>query len=234
MAVAIVTGASRGLGRAVGRALAQRGWRLVVDARESSALEAAAAELRGLSETVALPGDVTDESHRAALLSAALELGGVDALVNNAGILGTSPPPRLEAYPVETLEDVFRVNVLAPLRLFQLCAPHLEAAGGCVVNVTSEAAIVAFENWGGYGSSKAALDHVSRVIAVEHPRLRVYWVDPGDLNTRMEQEGFPDEDVSNRPAPEVAAPAFAALVEGRLPSGRYEAQKLAGTHAPPA
>jgi NAD(P)-dependent dehydrogenase (short-subunit alcohol dehydrogenase family) len=227
MAVAIVTGASRGLGRAVSRALARRGWSLVVDGRDAAALDDAARELRALTDVAALAGDVSDEDHRVELVSAALEKGPIHTLVNNAGVLGASPPPRLESYPLDTLEQVLRINLLAPLRLFQLCASYLEAARGSVVNVTSEAAIEGFENWGGYGASKAALELASRTLAREHPGLRVYWVDPGDLNTRMEQEGFPDEDVSDRPDPEVAAPAFVALIEGGFPSGRYEARRMA-------
>ena len=227
MPVALVTGASRGLGQALARALAERGWSLVVDARGADALERTAAELARVTRTVAIPGDVTDEAHRVALLAACDELGGIDVLVNNAGILGESPPPRLELCSIDVLARVFAVNVLAPLRLFQLAARRLEHVSGRVVNVTSEAAVEPFEEWGAYGSSKAALEHLSRVLAREHPALRVYAVDPGDLDTEMERLGFPGEDTSDRPPPEVSVPGFLRVIEGDLPSGRYVAQAMA-------
>ncbi|CAN5643125.1 SDR family oxidoreductase [soil metagenome] len=226
MSVAIITGASRGLGRALARALAERGWRLVIDARGADALEAARAELVESTTTVAIAGDVTDESHRRDLVAAAERLGAVDAVVNNAGILGPSPPPRLEALEASSLRAIYEVNVLAPLGLCRLALPALRVSSGCIVNVSSEAAVEAFASWGGYGSSKAALDHISRVFALEHPELRVYWVDPGDMNTEMEQQGFPDEDVSDRPSPLESVPGFLSLLEGRLPSGRYRSQHM--------
>jgi NAD(P)-dependent dehydrogenase (short-subunit alcohol dehydrogenase family) len=227
MRVAVITGASRGLGLALARALAARRWNLVIDARTESTLMRSASELEQMTSVTAIAGDVTDEEHRRELAAAAAALGGMDALVNNAGILGASPPPRLEHYPIDTLQQVYRVNVLAPLRLFQLAASQLDRKAGRVVNITSEAAVVPFAEWGGYGSSKAALEHVSRVLAVEHPHLNVYWVDPGDLNTEMEQQGFPDQDVSDRPHPDVSVPGLLRLIEGSLPSGRYRAQDLA-------
>ena len=220
---ALVTGASRGLGFALARGLAEQGWGLVIDARDRDALEKAAAELGRLTEVRAVPGDVTDEDHRLSLVSAVDSLGRLDALVNNAGVLGPSPPPPLLELSLDALREVLEVNMLAPLRLFQMTASRLEAARGCLLNVTSEAAVEAFEGWGGYGSSKAALEHITRVIAREHPGLDVYWIDPGDLNTRMEQEGFPDQDVSDRPAPAACVPAFLDLLERRPPSGRYRA-----------
>lgn len=227
MKVAVVTGASRGLGLALARALARRGWALVIDARGARALEQVATELERDTTVVAIPGDVTDDDHRRKLIAAADDLGRIDALVNNAGILGPSPPPPLASCPVDALEQVYRVNAFAPLRLFQLAASSLARSSGRVVNVTSEAAVEPFVGWGGYGSSKAALDQLSNVLAREHPELRVYWVDPGDLNTQMEQEGFPDEDVSDRPAPDVSVPGFLRLLEEDLPSGRYRARALA-------
>jgi len=225
MKVAVITGASRGLGRAIARALAQRGWALVLNARGSEALTEAATELRLITTTESIAGDVADETHRKELIAAAETLGRLDALVNNAAILGTSPPPRLEQQPLDELAHVFQVNVLGPLRLFQLAVPLLRSSRGCVVNVTSQAGRESFAGWGGYGSSKAALEQLSSVMALEHPELGVYCVDPGDLNTRMEQEGFPDEDVSDRPDPEVSAPGFVTLLEQRPPSGRYHAQR---------
>jgi NAD(P)-dependent dehydrogenase (short-subunit alcohol dehydrogenase family) len=228
MPTAIVTGASRGLGLALAGALAERGWRLVVDARDGVALEQAAAGLRGRTEVVALAGDIADPAHRAALVAAAGP--SVHLLVNNASTLGPSPLPPLYALPLDQLEQVYRVNVLAPLALTQLVLPHL-VEGARVVNVTSDAAVEAYEGWGGYGSSKAALEQLSNVLGVEHPGLRVYAVDPGDMNTRMHQEAFPGEDISDRPPPGASVPGLLALIEGDLPSGRYAARALAGAAA---
>ena len=222
---AIVTGASRGLGLAIARGLAERGWRLVIDARDREALEDAAAELALSTEVRAISGDVTVEDHRRSLVAAVDGFGRLDALINNAGVLGPSPPPPLLRLGLDDLRNILEINALAPLRLFQMTASRLEAAGGCLLNVTSEAAVEAFEGWGGYGSSKAALEHISRVTAREHPDLDVYWIDPGDLNTRMEQDGFPGEDVSDRPDPATRVPMFLRLLEKRPPSGRYRADE---------
>jgi NAD(P)-dependent dehydrogenase (short-subunit alcohol dehydrogenase family) len=224
MKTAIVTGASRGLGLALARALAERGWRLVIDARGAEALEAARVELAQLTEVTALAGDVADEAHRRALVGATG--GRVDLLVNNASLLGPSPQPPLAEYPLEVLERVYRVNVVAPLALVQLVLPLL-ATGGRVVNITSDAAVEAYEGWGGYGSSKAALEQLTSILAAERPELRIYAVDPGDMNTQMQQEAFPGEDVSDRPPPEESVPGLLALIEGELPSGRYGARELA-------
>ena len=161
-----------------------------------------------------------------ALIEAAREMGGLDLLVNNASFLGPSPQPALADYPIDVLERVYQVNVLAPLRLIQLALPILRSTGGKIVNVTSDAAVEGYEGWGGYGSSKAALEQLSNVIAAERPALRVYWVDPGDMNTQMQQEAFPGEDVSDRPPPDASVPGFLKLVEGDLPSGRYRARDL--------
>jgi NAD(P)-dependent dehydrogenase (short-subunit alcohol dehydrogenase family) len=223
MPTAIVTGASRGLGFALADALAERRWRLVIDGRDGAALEQAAARLRERTEVVALPGDVTDPWHRHALVDAA---GPLDLLVNNASTLGPSPLPPLSGYPLDQLEQVYRVNALAPLALAQLALPRL-AEGARIVNVTSDAAVEAYEGWGGYGSSKAALEQLSAVLAAEHPALRIYAVDPGDMNTRMHQEAFPGEDISDRPPPASSVPGLLALIEGDLPSGRYSARALA-------
>jgi NAD(P)-dependent dehydrogenase (short-subunit alcohol dehydrogenase family) len=223
---AIVTGASRGLGLALARALAERGWRLVVDARGAEALEAARPGLGG--NVTAIAGDVAEASHRAALVEAAGS--PVDLLVNNASALGPSPLPPLMRYPLAELERVYRVNAVAPLALAQLVLPAMPA-GGRILNVTSDAAVEAYEGWGGYGSSKAALEQLSRVLAAEHPELRVYAVDPGDMRTRMHQDAFPGEDISDRPPPEESVPGLLALIEGDLPSGRYAARELAGADA---
>ena len=228
MPTAIVTGASRGLGLALSHALADRGWRLVVDARDGAALDAAVAPLRHRTEVVAIAGDVGDPWHRSGLVAAAGER--IDVLVNNASALGPSPLPALAQLPLDALEEVLRTNLVAPLGLVQLALPQL-VEGARVVNVSSDAAVEAYEGWGGYGASKAALDHVSAVLAAEHPSLRVYAVDPGDMRTRMHQEAFPGEDISDRPPPEVSVPGLLALIEGDLPSGRYAARALAGAPA---
>ena len=177
---------------------------------------------------VAIAGDVADPRHRPALLEAAGR--SIDLLVNNASSLGPSPLPPLADYPLDRLEQVYRVNVLAPLALAQLALPQL-AEGARIVNLTSDAAVEAYEGWGGYGSSKAALEQLSAVLAAEHPRLRVYAVDPGDMNTRMQQDAFPGEDVSDRPPPEASVPGLLELIEGDLPSGRYAARALAEARA---
>ncbi len=226
MRVAMVTGASRGLGLALARALTQRQWALVIDGRDGDALRVAAEELGGTTTVVAVPGDVTDGDHRHALVAAAEQLGRLDLLVNNASLLGPSPQPVLAEYPLDVLEQVYRVNVLAPLALIQLARPALFRHGGRIINITSDAAVEPYEGWGGYGSSKAALDQLTRVLAAEQPGLRVYAVDPGDLRTQMHQEAFPGEDISDRPLPEVAVPGLLALIEGDLPSGRYQAQRV--------
>jgi NAD(P)-dependent dehydrogenase (short-subunit alcohol dehydrogenase family) len=221
---ALITGASRGLGLALARALADRGWRLVIDARGGEALEVARRQLAQRTDVIALAGDVADDRHRAALIGAAGDR--IDALVNNASILGPSPQPALADYPLAVLEGVLRVNTLAPLALVQAALPVLPQ-GARVVNVTSDAAVEAYEGWGGYGSSKAALEQLTRVLAVERPQLRVYAFDPGDMNTALHQEAFPGEDISDRPPPEDSVPALLELLEGDLPSGRYRAADMA-------
>jgi NAD(P)-dependent dehydrogenase (short-subunit alcohol dehydrogenase family) len=223
--VGIVTGASRGLGLALTRALAGRGYRLVVDARGGDALESAVAGLEGV---VAIAGDVADEKHRQALVEAAG--GRIDLLVNNAGILGPSPQPPLSDYPLATLAHVYEVDVLAPLALFQEALPYL-VPGAAVVNVTSDAAVEPYEGWGGYGSAKAALEQLTAILAAEQPELRVYAVDPGDMQTQTYQEAFPGEDISDLPLPETSVPGLLELVEGRLPSGRYRARDLVAVDA---
>jgi NAD(P)-dependent dehydrogenase (short-subunit alcohol dehydrogenase family) len=228
MPVAIITGASRGLGLALARALAHDGWRLVADARGAEELERAALELSAAGDVVALAGDVADAAHRAALVEAAGER--IDLLVNNASVLGPSPQPALAAYPVGELERVFRINVLAPLALIQLALPRLPD-GGCIVNVTSDAAVEPYPGWGGYGSSKAALEQLTAILGAEHPALRVYAVDPGDMRTRLHQEAFPGEDISDRPPPEDSVPGLLALIRGTSPSGRYRAHETAEAHA---
>jgi NAD(P)-dependent dehydrogenase (short-subunit alcohol dehydrogenase family) len=226
MPVALVTGASRGLGLALARALAGAGWDLVIDAR-GAALDTVAAELGGPPRIVAIRGDVTDAAHRAALVAAANSLGGLDVLVNNASNLGPSPLPRLRDYPLEALHDVLGTNAVAPLALIQAALPMLEASPrGRILNITSDAGVEGYEGWGGYGASKAALEQLSRVLSVEHPDLRVYWVDPGDMNTQMHQDAYPGEDISGRPSPEASVPGLLALINGEHPSGRYSASSV--------
>jgi NAD(P)-dependent dehydrogenase (short-subunit alcohol dehydrogenase family) len=228
MGTALITGASRGLGRALALSLAGDGWSLVVDGRDPAALDVAAAELRsaGAAAVRVVPGDVADPAHRRQLALAAAELGGLDVLVNNAGTLGPSPLPPLAAYPLDALGEVLVVNVLAQLGLVQEVLPLLRRAGGRILNITSDAAAEAYEGWGGYGASKAALEQLSAVLAVEEPGVRVYAVDPGDMRTRMHQDAFPGEDISDRPPPEAAVPGLRRLIDGALPSGRYKAREV--------
>jgi len=223
MSLAIITGASRGLGLALARALAERRWGLVIDARGSTALQRAARELGAITEVVAISGDVSDDSHRRALVAAAGD--EVDLLVNNASILGPSPQPALADYPLDALERVYEVNVTAPIALAQLVLPRMPD-GAAIINVTSDAAVEPYEGWGGYGSSKAALEQLSAILAAEQPALRVYAADPGDMRTQLHQEAFPGEDISDRPEPESVVPALLALIGSDHPSGRVRASEV--------
>ena len=225
MKVAIVTGASRGLGLALARELAARHWALVLDARGRDALRTVKGELSPVTTVVAVAGDITDPAHRAELVRRAEAVGGIDAIVNNASYLGPSPQPPLTEYPLDELRHVYDVNVVAPLALIQAATPALRP-GARIIDVTSDAAVEAYEGWGGYGSSKAALEQLTAVLGAEHPEWRVYRVDPGDMRTQMHQEAFPDEDISDRPLPDVAVPGLIDLLEGDLPSGRYQAQAM--------
>jgi NAD(P)-dependent dehydrogenase (short-subunit alcohol dehydrogenase family) len=221
---ALITGASRGLGRALATALSDRGWRLVVDGRDTERLSAAVVALAHRDRVTAVPGDVADDRHRAALADAVgprLEL-----LVNNASELGPSPLAALADLRVDEFRHVLDVNAIAPLALVQAVLPALRAAGGTVVDISSDAAVEAYAGWGGYGASKAALDQLTAVLAVENPELRVYAVDPGDMATDMHQAAFLGEDISDRPAPETVVPSLLALIDGDLPSGRYRASDL--------
>ncbi len=231
--VAVITGASRGLGLALARGLAGEGWALVIDARDGDALGTAAAGLPRGVPVLALPGDVTDPAHRLRLAAAAAELGGPSLLINNAGTLGASPLPAIADYPIAQLREAFEVNVLAPLALTQLLLPGLRRRGGAVLSVTSDTAIEPYAGWGGYGAAKAALEQASNVLAAEESLVRVYRVDPGDLRTRMHQQAFPGEDISDRPPPESVWPAFRRLITERLPSGRYRAAELMPAPARP-
>jgi NAD(P)-dependent dehydrogenase (short-subunit alcohol dehydrogenase family) len=224
---AIITGASMGFGRAFADELAGHGWDLVIDARHRERLEATAAELRRHGgNVIAIAGDVTDPDHRRALVEAAASLGDLRLLVNNASTLGPTPLPRLADHPLDALTDVYTTNVVAPLALVQLALPALTATGGTVVSITSDAAVEGYEGWGGYGSSKAALEQLGNVLAAEHPELRVYSFDPGDMRTQMHQDAFPGEDISDRPEPEQVAPVLRRHVTESPPSGRYRAADL--------
>ena len=225
--VAVITGASQGLGLALADALADAGYALVIDARRADRLDAAVASLSGRTRVVGVAGDVTDPEHRRALARAAAELGPVHVVVNNASTLGASPLPSLSTMSTDVLRAVFDVNVIAPIALVQALDPTL-VDGATIVNITSDAAVEAYEGWGGYGASKAALEHASRVLAAERPELRVLVVDPGDMRTEMHQDAFPGEDISDRPEPTARVPGLVALITGEQPSGRYQARELVG------
>jgi NAD(P)-dependent dehydrogenase (short-subunit alcohol dehydrogenase family) len=223
---AVITGASQGLGLALARQLASEGWSLAIDARRCEGLSEAAEELRAVTRVAAVAGDITDPDHRRDLVNAALKLGPVVLVVNNASTLGQSPLPELDAIDPDVLRRTFDVNVVAPIALVQQLAGSL-AAGAVVINITSDAAAEAYPTWGGYGASKAALEHAGRVLAVEHPEWRVLSVDPGDMRTEMHQDAFPGEDIGDRPEPEASVPGLMALLAGEYPSGRYVAKEVA-------
>jgi NAD(P)-dependent dehydrogenase (short-subunit alcohol dehydrogenase family) len=224
---ALVTGASRGLGAALTEALDRRGWRLVVDGRDPDRLAATVAALPRPDLVTAVPGDVADPDHRATLAGAVGDR--LDLLVNNASELGPTPLPRLADLPPAALERVLAVNTVAPLALLQAVLPALERAGGVVLDISSDAAVEAYEGWGGYGASKAALDQLTAVLAVEHPTLRVYAVDPGDMATDMHRAADPD--ATGLPDPAAVVPALLRLVDEDLPSGRYRVASLQGPAA---
>jgi NAD(P)-dependent dehydrogenase (short-subunit alcohol dehydrogenase family) len=222
MSVAIVTGASRGLGLALSRRLSSAGWTVAVDARDGDRLRDG---VDGLAGVVRVPGDIADAGHRTELVAAARARGPIDLVVNNASLLGPSPQPPLADYPLGALRRVYEVNLLGPLGLIQAALPHL-SPNAAILDITSDASVEAYAGWGGYGSSKAALDQLTAILAVEHPDLRIYAVDPGDMRTQMHQEAFPGEDISDRPQPETVVPGLLALIEGSLPSGRYRVADL--------
>jgi NAD(P)-dependent dehydrogenase (short-subunit alcohol dehydrogenase family) len=221
MQTAIITGGSKGLGRALAEELVRAGWTVVIDARDERALAAAATACG--STAVAVAGDVGDPTHRAALVDAARSTGRLDLLVNNASSLGPTPLPTLRDVAPEALTELHRVNVAAPLALIQLALPLLLASDGAVLNMTSDAAVEPYEGWGAYGSSKAALEQLSNVLSVEEPGVRVWWLDPGDMRTEMHQAAFPGEDISDRPPPEQVATSIMRLLAARPPSGRLRA-----------
>ncbi len=226
---ALVTGASRGLGLALAQTLAQAGWQLIINARGEAALNQAHHQLEQWTTVTAVSGDISQKAHRQALAVAARAAGGLDLLVNNAGILGPSPMPSLLDYPLDALETVFRVNVVAQLGIMQAIANTLKPDAR-IINITSDAAAEPYPGWGGYGASKAAFEQLSAVLAAEmaeqRPHLRIYWVDPGDMRTQMYQDAFPDEDISDRPLPEASVPGLLQLINGDWPNGRYQAQNF--------
>ena len=232
MPVALITGASRGFGKALAEDLARDGWDLVIDARDEAALGLAAEEIAAAAPAASghghRRGHLRRRPPRPNWLPRRAELGGLDLLVNNASLLGPSPQPTLDAYPLDVLETVFRVNVVAPLGLVQQALPLLIERSGTIVDVTSDAAVEGYEGWGGYGSSKAALEQLSNVLAAEQANagVRVYWFDPGDMRTQMHQDAFPGEDISDRPLPETVVPRLRALLRDSRPSGRYRASDL--------
>ena len=221
----LITGGSRGLGLALARTLAEQGWHLIIDARGEAALTAVSRELSQYTQVTAVPGDINNKSHLQALAVAARAVGGLDAVVNNAGILGPSPQPELLDYPLDVLSQVYQTNVIGPLAVLQAVRDSLKA-NAILVNISSDAAVEPYEGWGGYGSSKAALDQLSAVLAAENSDFRVYWVDPGDMRTQMHQDAFPGEDISDRPMPETSVPGLVELLHGEMPNGRYQARKV--------
>jgi NAD(P)-dependent dehydrogenase (short-subunit alcohol dehydrogenase family) len=225
--VALITGASQGLGRALARRLAADGWALIVDARHPAPLSELELELASLTTVVAIPGDIADADHRAALVRAATDLGSIDLLVNNASTLGASPLPSLAGIDLDVLRHTYEVNAIAPLALTQRVLPMLRDRHGTIVNITSDAAVEGYETWGGYGSAKAALEQLGRVLAAEEPNVHVYTFDPGDMRTQMHQDAFPGEDISDRPEPGTVVPAFIALLASQPESGRYRAAEFA-------
>ena len=222
---ALITGASRGLGLALARTLAQQGWQLILTARNAVKLLAVQEELSKITTVDAISGDVIDEIHLLQLPSRAAKMGGLDLVINNASTLGISPQPGLLEYKIEVIHSVFHTNVIAPLSLLQKLKHSLKP-GARIINVSSDAAVSAYEGWGAYGASKAALDHLSAIFAKENPQWKTYWVDPGDMRTQMHQEAFPGEDISDRPLPESTVPGFLQLIEEKWPSGRYLSQEL--------
>ncbi|MCP2280809.1 Short-chain dehydrogenase [Nocardia amikacinitolerans] len=221
---ALITGASAGLGRALARALVERGWRVIGTARRADRLEEVRAELG--AAFVAVAGDVTDPAHRARLAEIAEGAGPLDLVVNNASTLGPSPMPRLADFPLDELEAVYRTNVVAPLAVLQAALPLL-GPDGVIVDISSDAAVEPYPGWGGYGPAKAALDQLTAILAAEHPELAVYSFDPGDMRTEMHQAAFPGEDISDRPEPESVVPALLRMLDERPKSGRYTAADFA-------
>ena len=228
MHTALITGGSKGLGLALATSLVRDRWSVVIHGRDRAVLDTAVALLRAERQghVCAIAGDVADPAHRAALVDAVTEFGHLDLLVNNASTLGPSPQPTLAEYPLDEFEYVLAVNLVAPLALIQATLPLLRSSHGAVVDITSDAAVEGYAGWGGYGSSKAALEQLSNVLAAEEPDVRVYWFDPGDMRTEMHQAAFPGEDISDRPLPETVVPALRRLLGNAASSGRFRAADM--------
>ncbi|MFG1795658.1 SDR family NAD(P)-dependent oxidoreductase [Nocardia sp. NPDC049149] len=217
---ALITGASAGFGLALTRALVRRGWWVIGTARRAERLDRVAEELG--AAFIPVPGDITDPAHRALVTESVRGTGELTLIVNNASRLGPSPLPRLLDYPLDELELVYRTNVIAPLAVLQSTLPLLQP-GGVVVNISSDAAIEPYPQWGGYGSAKAAFDQLTAVLGAEHPDVSIYSFDPGDMRTEMHQAAFPGEDISDRPEPESVVPALLRLLSDKPKNGRYAA-----------
>ena len=222
---AIITGASRGLGLALARLLAEQNWKLIINARNAKKLYEVKKELEQKTEVIAISGDVRDEVHLLQFPENLEKWGHLDLIVNNASSLGASPQPHLLDYPIEAIHNIFHTNVIAPLSLLQKVKTYLHNDSR-IINISSDAAVEAYPGWGGYGASKAALDHLSAILAAENPQWKIYWVDPGDMRTQMHQEAFPGEDISDRPLPETTLPGFLRLIQGNVPSGRHSINSL--------
>jgi len=222
---ALVTGASQGLGHALATALVDREWHVIVDARTPSALEEAARSWG--SAVTAIPGDVAEASHRRRLREEVRAAGRLDLLVNNASTIGTSPMPGLADIDVATLRTIYDTNVIGPLSLTRALLPYLTESNGIVVNVSSDAAVEPYEGWGGYGPSKAALDHATAILAEEQPDITAYAFDPGDMRTALHQAAFPGDDISDRPEPATVVPAMLRLIDERPDTVRVRASDLA-------
>jgi NAD(P)-dependent dehydrogenase (short-subunit alcohol dehydrogenase family) len=227
---ALITGASFGLGRAVAFELARRGWALTIDARHAEPLASTAQVLSELTSVRAISGDVGDPEHREQLVAATAAVGQLNLVINNASDLGGSPLPKLRDLEPAAYELVLHTNVVAPQQLIRAALPYLEPQA-VIINVSSDAGVDHYETWGGYGSSKAALDHQTLTWAAEEPDFTWYSFDPGDMRTAMHQAAFPGEDISDRPEPETVAPIVVALISSGLPSGRYRAADLSVTLA---
>jgi NAD(P)-dependent dehydrogenase (short-subunit alcohol dehydrogenase family) len=225
---ALITGASVGLGRAVAFELARRGWSLTIDSRHAEPLASTAQALSELTSVRAIPGDIGDAEHREQLVAAAAGAGKLDLVINNASDLGGSPLPKLRYLEPAAYEQLLRTNLVAPQQLVRAVLPYLQPQA-VIINVSSDAGVDHYETWGGYGSSKAALDHQTLTWAAEEPNFTWYSFDPGDMRTAMHQAAFPGEDISDRPEPETVAPIVVALISSGLPNGRYRAADLAVT-----
>ncbi len=226
---ALITGASRGLGLAIAQSLAGKGWNLIINGRNARALLDAQTELAKITHVEAISGDIIDEIHLLQFPERIAKFGSLDLVINNASTLGVSPQPHLLNFPIEKIHTVFHTNVIAPLSVLQKVQSFLKP-DAMVINISSDAAVEAYEGWGGYGASKAALDHLTAILGKENPEWKVYAFDPGDMRTQMHQEAFPGEDISDRPSPEeVALPGILNLIENNMPSGRYTASSIAAT-----